>query len=442
VRRFDTRWTTLAPSILAIAALLVLAGAPTALAASVPSVESESASHITATDATLEAQINPGGLNTTYRFRLEWGCGISANEACPMYCIAGPEPTCEDRHTASLPSGELEASNEAQTVRLDLNSAGIRLHPETTYRYSVEASNSSGPPVRGPDQTFTTPAAEPPASGPPSIEGDSISHLTPTDATLEAQIDTEGLETTYQFKLWSSPCSHQGSGCELIIDVPLPSGKLLGSFVDQSVSLDLGSAGVTLTPGGEYGYSVTASNAAGSVEGPWHQFEAPLDSAPSIEAESASNITPTNATLDAKINPNGLETSYQFRLEYGCFSTGAACLWIAEQELPAEEISASSEAQNVSVDLNEVGLTLHPGWEYRYSVKATNSAGSVEGRGRMFTTPPEPVAEPLSEPDGASDSHTSTTPHLASSAPTAQHRLHRRRYRYRHRARLHRARPT
>ena len=42
-----------------------------------------------------------------------------------------------------------------------------------------------------------------------------------------------------------------------------PSGNLLGSFLDQSVSLDLNAAGVTLQPGGQYFYSVTATSAGG-----------------------------------------------------------------------------------------------------------------------------------------------------------------------------------
>ena len=56
------------------------------------------------------------------------------------------------------------------------------------------------------------------------IDSVSLSNLTSSDATLEAQIDTEGLPTSYEFKMWSSPCSKHGSGCELLIDVPLPAG--------------------------------------------------------------------------------------------------------------------------------------------------------------------------------------------------------------------------
>jgi hypothetical protein len=117
--------------------------------------------------------------------------------------------------------------------------------------------------------------ATPPAGKAPVIESVSISHLTPTDATLEAQIDTEDLETEYAFQLWSSPCSKKGSGCELIREVKLPSGaSLYPSSVPQSVSLDLNSVGVTLGTG-EYGFSVTAENEAGHTSAFGGVFEAP-----------------------------------------------------------------------------------------------------------------------------------------------------------------------
>jgi len=274
--RTDAGRAALALAVSAIAALTALSSAATASAASEPSIEGVSVSHITATDATLEAQIDPNGLETTYEFHL-------ASPACQKeWPAVGP---CLAISGHPLPSATISAQSGDQTVSFDLNSAGVKLRPDTWYEYAVTASNSAGEvtghnPGEGPgigrnfaggggEQNFKT------LGGPPLIESESLSHLTPSDATLEAEINTEGLETTYQFKMWASPCSHRGSGCELIMNVPLPNGELLGSFVGQSVSLDLNSASVTLTPGGEYGYSVTATNAAGSVEGPWHQFEPP-----------------------------------------------------------------------------------------------------------------------------------------------------------------------
>ena len=206
--------------------------------------------------------------------------------------------------------------------------------------------------------------------------------------------------------MWESPCSHRGSGCELIMNVPLPSGKLLGSFVGQSVSLDLNGAGVTLTPGGEYGYSVTATNAAGSVEGSWHQFEPPLQAPPSIESESASHITPTDATLEAQINPNGAATAYFFEIDtirsdnfthpncpFGpCESiTVGPPLPAGLIEPPLEEIPALTGSQSVKVDMASIGATLQPGTTYFYRVIAHDAFSyqypPAYGPEQSFTTP-------------------------------------------------------
>jgi len=121
----------------------------------------------------------------------------------------------------------------------------------------------------------------------PAVESVSVSHLTATDATLEATLNTEGLATSYDFQLWSSPCSHHGSGCELITNIPLPGGMLLGSFVPQQVSVDLNGAGVTLT-GGEYGVSLKATNVLGSTTKSGGTFEPPEPPASPLTTPPAS----------------------------------------------------------------------------------------------------------------------------------------------------------
>ena len=258
--------------------------------ASTPAVESESDSHVTPTDATLEATINPEELpeGVFYQFQVvkntseylpELACPersvqLDGDDGCGIPGPGGGHPT-----PGALPIGYVKKGSEGQSVSQSLAAAGMTLQPGTTYHYRVLAVKRvqsedtldwKGPPVEGPDRTFTTP----PAGRAPVIESVSISHLTPVDATLEAQIDTEGLSTSYEFELWSSPCSHKGAGCEVIIDVPLPTGLLLGSFVPQSVSLDLNSAGVTLG-GGEYGFSVVATNREGSTSEFGGVFEVP-----------------------------------------------------------------------------------------------------------------------------------------------------------------------
>jgi hypothetical protein len=253
--------------------------------APLPSIASESVSHVISSDAMLEAQINPQGdqAGDYYQFQLVKDPSEYAPE---ILCPTQPPPTtdgCIGTHSQSaLPigwvCGSCERENAAQQVQLDLASAGVTLKPATTYHYRVIAARAvqtedtiqwEPPPVYGPDQTFTTP----PAGSAPVIDSVSVSHLSSSDATLEAQLNTEGLETSYQFRLESGCLPPQA--CPEITVYPLPSGKLLGSFVDQSVSLELNSAGVTLAPGTEYAYAVTATNADGSATGHEQRFTTP-----------------------------------------------------------------------------------------------------------------------------------------------------------------------
>jgi hypothetical protein len=226
-----------------------------------PAIESESTSNITSTDATLEAKINPEGLATTYEFYLE----------APSCANDHQFGACEASGGIPIAKGSIPVGSAGQTVSVDVAATGHSLTPGTIEGYRVIASNSAGTSYGG-EKTFTTLTAP---GGAPVIESVSLSHLSSTDATLEATIDAEGLETEYAFHLISSPCSKKGFGCELIVPIKLPCcGKLFGSSVPQTVSLDLNSAGVELGEG-EYVFGVSAWNEGGKTSASGGVFEAP-----------------------------------------------------------------------------------------------------------------------------------------------------------------------
>lgn len=419
-----------------------LAWTVSALAASTapPMIESESVSHITENHATLNARIDPNGLETTYRFRLESGC------LPPLACLAIT--------TYPLPSAEIPASYEINQVSLDLNNAGVTLQPATKYRYSVEATNSDGT-TEGPDQTFTTP----PGTQEPLIESESVSHITPTDATLEAQINTEGFETTYEFHLlrrWA--CEEVNPPCyPPIYFLQLPSGKLLGSFVGQSVSLDLNSAGVSLWPGGKYEYWVTATSSAGTTTGAIQTFTTPSSSPPSIDGESATSVTEHDGTLEAKINPNSAYTAYEFQIaassnynypHMACplsLPGYAQCDVISgEEPLPPGlvrepeqgSIPAGLGEEAVRLDLASIGASLQPATTYHYRVIAANTSNgaTVNGPDQTFTTTSSGVAPQRDQSKGFDGE-----PPALQSMPSASPADHKNRKHRRHRHRLHRA---
>jgi hypothetical protein len=135
-----------------------------AVASEPPSIDKESVSGITSTNAILEAQISPHSENgADYQFQLVTDPEEYASEMlCPepprsvFLCIG---PVAEGVFPVEY------VFEEATPVSLDLSSEGVTLQPGTTYHYRVLAARSAPtedtieweePTVFGPDQTFTT----------------------------------------------------------------------------------------------------------------------------------------------------------------------------------------------------------------------------------------------------------------------------------------------
>jgi hypothetical protein len=465
-------------AILAIAVFLSLGWAGAAVAsASPPSVESESVSNLSPTGATLEAEINPQGASAGvfYQFQLLLDPGEAPTEiACP----SPPPPGysgCEGPQDPTALPLEWIPGDQTQTVSLDLSSAGVTLTPGQTYYFRVLVADRiftedtavwEPPAIVGPSEEFTTPTA-------PSIESESVSNITSTDATLEALINPGGLETTYEFRLETLSCweANPAATCDFAGEGELGGTMPAGSST-QAVSVDIAQAWHDLSPHTRYIYSVHAINSAGDASGSLKEFETLDASAPSIESESVSNITSTDATLEAQINPNGAAAGdyYQFQLvidpsDYAseilcptqppriadfCIGTHS------EGALPIGFIpgnSANPEANSpVSLDLASAGVTLQPGRTYHYRVLVARrvltedtiewESPTVYGDDQMFTT----SSESPSASSQASDTHgpfsMSTTIQSSPSALSPPHRRHvhhRRHRRARHRIKLDRA---
>ncbi len=99
-----------------------------------PVVENEWAKDVASTSATLDAQINPRGSSTEYRF--EYGPSISYGTSAP------------------IPDGSIASGFGASNVSIHR----AELLADTTYHYRVVVHNELGT-VDGPDHTFTTQAA-------------------------------------------------------------------------------------------------------------------------------------------------------------------------------------------------------------------------------------------------------------------------------------------
>jgi hypothetical protein len=338
-------------------------------------------------------------------------------------------------------------------------------------------------------------AAADTAEEPPTIDGESVSGIGTESATLEAQINPNSTKrgAYYQFQIAKDPgefageftCPTEGfpANTSLCLGVTAQEGALpihatSAGTSDQAVSLDLESAGTTLEPGTTYYYRVIAAGIVPTedttqwkeptVLGPSEEFttHTTAPTLPSIVSESASNITMTDATLEAEIEPGSSNVGayYQFQLapfpaefadEISCPPPPVpglpACVGPqSATALPIGHISNLESPAHVSLDLADAGVTLSPGKTYYFRVVAANAVlaeDSVEwehpvagGQESSFTTPSSAVSDggatPAPDPGiptSSSDSQ-STAPATISSASSPLH--HRRRHRHHRRQKL------
>jgi hypothetical protein len=191
--------------------------------------------------------------------------------------------------------------------------------------------------------------------------------------SLEATINPEGNETLYYFEYVSDTDFTKmvgGKKCEWSCVSRTPTGVIPGSLEDRLVSSRVTGLAVSST----YHYRVVASSEEEgktfTATGPGQTFET-LPSA-EIEAEYATNIASTSATVDANVNPLGSSTEYSF--EYG---TGAAYEHVVSGD-------AGKGTTSILVSRHLQGLS--PAVTYHYRIVLHNELGTVEGLDHTFTT--------------------------------------------------------
>ena len=290
------------------------------------------ASAITAGSATLNASVNPNGAPTTVYF--EWGATTNYGSV-----------TSSDVLSANL--------NTAQPVALGIGG----LLPGATIHFQVVAVNSAGTSYGG-DLTLVTPALPPtdvtlPASG-----------ITPTNATLNSSVTPNGAPTAVFFR-WGATTNYGNFTATNTISSKLSSAR--------AVAMPIGG----LTPGATNHFQIVAVNNSGTAYGA-DLTVVTLPLPPLAVTWAASGITPTNATLNASVTPNGAPTAVFFQwgatINYGNFTA-------------ANTLSANlSTAQAVSALISN----LLPGTTNHFQAAASNSAGTSYGADLTVVTPSQP----------------------------------------------------
>jgi hypothetical protein len=193
----------------------------------VEGVTTDPATNLAPTSATLNGSLNPAGVDTSYYF--QYGFDTSYGQTTPIG-DAGSNP------------------GEASVPAIVVNA----LQSNLTYHYRIVASNSFGT-TYGQDQAFITPGA-------PSIDDLSSANLTATSADLNAQVNPDGVDTTYRFEY--GPTTAYGQVA------PVPDGTLSASNSDQAIGVHLDNLVSHIV----YHYQLVATNADGTTASGDHTF--------------------------------------------------------------------------------------------------------------------------------------------------------------------------
>ncbi len=185
-------------------------------------VTSNPASAITATSATLGGVLNPGGKGEAGSYEF-------------LY-----------RQSTSECQGEGSSGGSMLGAEKQVVSAKVSgLAPNMPYTFCLLARNGAGETALGSPVTFTT------LSSKPSVTGETFSNVGATNATISAQVETGGLETTFTVQYGTT--STYGSETA---GVTIPVGA-------TTVSTQL----TSLTPDTEYHFRVLVANTDGSDMG-------------------------------------------------------------------------------------------------------------------------------------------------------------------------------
>jgi hypothetical protein len=279
-----------------------------------------------------------GGDVTQCKFEY-WTTNESSAESQPC-APATPYSTDQSQVTAELPG----------------------LVNETAYSYRIFASNANGA-SKGATKTITPHNVN-------YLQTEPADEITRTTARLNGSFQGTNMDTHYYFE-WGTEAGtyeHQTA---------TPPGDDRGTTTGPTtVSTSISG----LTAGSTYHYRVVAENGLGVSRG----LDRVLTSSPAVKdltTTAATEITPTGATLNGTLDPDGLDTTFYFQW-------GKDSLYGQAVPLPPGDPvgSAAPGAKAVGAKLED----LERGTTYHFRIVATNNTGVTTGLDQTFATPQPP----------------------------------------------------
>jgi hypothetical protein len=344
-------------------------------------VETRTQSEVTGEGATLNGGIKTGSEGGSYQFEyLEGAVGVGNLEA-------GTKTKLE------VIAGE---TNGFQAVSAAISG----LTPSTTYHYRIVGYPAgSVTPINAKEELeFTTSAAK------PKVTSESAGNEERHSVALSGELNPEGAETKYFFEYATEEAYDEAVAQKKsnpYSEVPVGEGGTTSEATTAAAVTPVKVGPVTaieLHAGTVYHYRLVAVNSTGTSYGPDHTFETEEPQFPFVESEpqppfgeevTQEVTSPTTASIKAKVNADGLPTSY--------------VLEIGTEVVSGKPVYSTPTFGEVGSNLEPVTLTfqltnLLPGTTYHYRVVVFNEDGTFVGADHAFATGtfPSVIAAPAS----------------------------------------------
>lgn len=307
--------------------------------ATAPFVQTNTEAVISNSTALVSGKITPNGAQTSYWF--DYG---------PTTAILN--------HTTKQDIGAGYTPITAPT-----NITGLQSN--TQYFFRLNAQNSVGI-TRGEVRSFTTNSTPTVPGKAPTVQTADATNVVRSSASLNGKINSNGNDTTWWFEYGER--------------TTLGNVTTFGNINANQLSTSVVASVSGLKPLTKYYYRINAQNQFGTVNGSLASFTTagPIDpNAPIIKTNGAINISTSSVTMNARLNPNGADTTFWFE-----YSDDSLLGGIIGTVTPNQFMSGGESAIGVKADVT--GLRRNT--KYYYRVMARNEYGTVTGDVVTFKT--------------------------------------------------------
>jgi hypothetical protein len=224
----------------------------------------------------------------------------------------------------------------------------------------------------GPGLTAALPGVDEP---PPSASG-----VTRTTALISGKVDPENATTAWHLEYVAAGEYEPGAAN------PYAAGGRTATSMLPPAAVGEGVGPLPLTgllAGTTYHYRLVAGSEVGTTYGQDHTFTTAPATPPAARTDAASEVTQTSVTLSGVVEPQRLQTSYEFEVGTDTTYGGAKLFGNAGRSAGPEPVSSTL-------------AYLIPGTTYHYRLVAANEDGVTYGQDVTFTTPgvPSPIVQP------------------------------------------------